>query len=111
MEETKKIILSFSLTEDERRWEARTESAPAQPDKRIRTGRERSGSSWRACNFLLCLLLRGLALFRSQNEKYKIFVNRLHGVLNVVKKINCITQMDCKSRDESNEPNYNVIRH
>ena len=21
-------------------------------------------------------------------------------------KINCITQMDCKSRDESNEPNY-----
>jgi len=33
-----KIILSFPLTNDERRWEARTESAPAQPDKRIRTG-------------------------------------------------------------------------
>ena len=26
-------------------------------------------------------------------------------------KINYITQMDCKSRDESNEPNYDVIRH
>ena len=25
-------------------------------------------------------------------------------------KINRITQMDCKSRDESNEPNYDAIR-
>ena len=44
-------------------------------------------------------------LFRSQKTKCEIFVNRLHGVLNVVKKIDRITQMDCKSRDESNEPN------
>ena len=27
------------------------------------------------------------------------------------RKINRITQIDCKSRDESNEPNYDVIRH
>ena len=26
-------------------------------------------------------------------------------------KINRITQMDCKSRDESNEPNYDVTRY
>ena len=26
------------------------------------------------------------------------------------KKINRITQMDCKSRDESNESNYDMIR-
>ena len=45
------------------------------------------------------------ALFGSINTKYKIFVNRLHGVLDIVEKINRITQMDCKSRDESNESN------
>ena len=45
------------------------------------------------------------AMFRFQNAKYKIFINRLHAILNVVKKINRITPMDCKSRDESNEPN------
>ena len=38
-------------------------------------------------------------------RKCKFFVNRLHGVLDIVEKINRITQMDCKSRDESNEPN------
>jgi hypothetical protein len=32
-------------------------------------------------------------------------INRLHSVLNIVKKINRIIKMDCKSRDESNEPN------
>ena len=48
---------------------------------------------------------------KHKNVKYKIFVNHLYGVLNIVKKINRITQMDCKSRDESNEPNYDVIRH
>ena len=52
-----------------------------------------------------------MALFRFQKVKRKIFINRLYGVLNIVKKINHITQMDCKSRDESNEPNYDVIRH
>ena len=41
----------------------------------------------------------GLFRFKTQN-----FVNRLYGVLNIVEK-NRITQMDCKSRDESNEPN------
>ena len=54
---------------------------------------------------LFAAMVRRKAMFRSQNAKCKIFVNRLHGVLNVVKKINHITQMDCKSRDESNEPN------
>ena len=44
------------------------------------------------------------AVFRSIFQNSKNFVNRLHGVLNVVEK-NRITQMDCKSRDESNEPN------
>jgi hypothetical protein len=67
------------------------------------------------CRYLLlrssCLLGVLGALFRSQNAKYKICVNCLYSVLNVVKKINRITQMDCKSRDESNEPNYDVIRH
>jgi len=33
----------------------------------------------------------------------------MHGALNVVKKYR-ITQMDCKSRDESNKPNYTAIR-
>ena len=49
-------------------------------------------------------------LFRSKLQNSKRFINRLHGVLNVVEK-NRITQMDCKSRDESNGPNYDVIRH
>ena len=44
-------------------------------------------------------------LFRFQNAKYKIFINYLYDILNVVKKINRIIQIDCKSRDESNEPN------
>ena len=46
-----------------------------------------------------------MALFKSQNAKSKSFVNRLHGVLNVVRKINHITQMNLKSQDESNESN------
>ena len=50
------------------------------------------------------------ALFRFQNTKCKIFVNRLHDVLNVVKK-NCITQMDRKAQDESNELNCGVIKY
>ena len=45
-----------------------------------------------------------------QTLKVQIFVNRMHDVLNIVEK-NRITQIDCKSRDESNEPNYDVIRH
>ena len=44
------------------------------------------------------------AVFRSIFQNSKNFVNRLHRVLNVVEK-NRITQMDCKSRDECNEPN------
>ena len=44
-----------------------------------------------------------LALFRSQIQNFKKIVNCLHGVLNVLK--NRITQMYCKSRVKSNEPN------
>ena len=44
------------------------------------------------------------AVFRSIFQNSKNFINRLHGVLNIVEK-NRITQIDCKSRDESNEPN------
>ena len=50
------------------------------------------------------------AVFRSISQNSKNFVNRLHGVLNVVEK-NRNTQMDRKSRDESNEPNQAAIRH
>ena len=50
------------------------------------------------------------ALFRSKVQNSKRFVNRLHDVLNVVEK-NRITQIDGKSRDESNESNLVVIRH
>ena len=44
------------------------------------------------------------AVFRSKRQNSKIFVNCLHDVLNIVEK-NRIIQMDCKSRDEFNEPN------
>ena len=44
---------------------------------------------------------------KKQNTK---FFNYLYGILNIV-KINHITQIDGKSRDESNEHNYDVIRH
>ena len=40
----------------------------------------------------------------AEKKNFKTFVNRLHDVLNIVEK-NCITQIDCKSRDESNKPN------
>ena len=45
--------------------------------------------------------------------KHKIqnFCKSLPWYTKYSQKINRITQMDCKSRDESNEPNYDVIRH
>ena len=58
----------------------------------------------RMCFQRSCGLSEIGALFTSK-RKMQNFVNRLYSVLNVVKKINRITQMDCKSRDESNEPN------
>ena len=51
-----------------------------------------------------------LGLFRSLNAKCKIFCKSLV-CTKCSKKLNRITQMDCKSRDESNEPNYDVIRY
>ena len=44
-------------------------------------------------------------VYRCIKSKYNFFVNDLHGVLKCSRKINRITQIDCKSRDESNKPN------
>ena len=38
-------------------------------------------------------------------RKMHFFVNRFAWCTKYSRKINYITQMDCKSRDESNEPN------
>ena len=48
-----------------------------------------------------------------QIPKYKMqnFYKSLVWCTKCSRKINRITQMDCKSRDESNECNYDVIRH
>ena len=46
-------------------------------------------------------------LLKTQNAK---FYKSLSWYTKCSRKINRITQMDCKSRDESNEPNQNVIQ-
>ena len=33
-----------------------------------------------------CIWIKIRVLFRSKNLKYKIFINRLHGVINIVEK-------------------------
>ena len=45
------------------------------------------------------------AVFRSKISKFKIFCKSPAWYTKYSRKINRITQMDCKSRDESNEPN------
>ena len=72
-----------------------------------KTNSRGKSQSCKSCTILQTWLHLGiftLALFISKLQNFKRFVNRLHGVLNVVEK-NRITQMDCKSRDESNEFN------
>ena len=50
------------------------------------------------------------ALFRFQKTMQN-FCKSLAWCTKCSQKINRITQMDCKSRDESNESNYDVISH
>ena len=50
-------------------------------------------------------LERTQALFRFQNTKCKKIYKSLAWYTKCSQRINHITQMDCKSRDESNEPN------
>ena len=57
--------------------------------------------------------LNAAASYSSLAQKHKIqnFCKSLVWCTECSRKINRITQMDCKSRDESNESNYGVIRH
>ena len=52
-----------------------------------------------------------LGFVQIPKHKIQIFCKSLAWCTKYSQKINRITQMDCKSRDESNKPNYDVIRH
>ena len=51
------------------------------------------------------------AVFKSCKRKTQKFCKSLAWCTKCSQKINRITKMDCKSRNESNEPNYDVIKH
>ena len=51
------------------------------------------------------------AVFRYCKRKTQKFYKSLAWYTKCSQKINHITQMNCRSRDESNESNQGVIRH